>query len=213
MTPAAPGSPLLAPPCGRVLYCSCCPHTTPPCQLPCNAPGGLTCSQCSARAFTQFYAHSSFFHEGSIAESSLLSTSNSFLCDNFPAVQPSQFLRKAPPSSAVHSPRLCFRLWSPKAKWNICYELSLCSKRFSVIFSPLLLSQVLRLSPRPQSPSLLGLEWHKHILLTESKSSLNFLTVWQCQSLTVFPAHCQRLLRVTHHTKHNQLIPGEKSTT
>lgn len=83
----------------------------------------------------------------------------------------------------MHSLTLCFCICSPKAKWNICYELTLHSMRFPLIFLPFTAFQSSLSWPKcPRVTILFGLQQHEYILVMESNPHLYFCAVhlWLC---------------------------------
>lgn len=83
----------------------------------------------------------------------------------------------------MHSLTLCFCICSPKAKWNICYELTLHSMRFPLIFLPFTAFQSSLSWPKcPRVTILFGLQQHEYILVMEFNPHLYFCAVhlWLC---------------------------------
>lgn len=98
-----------------------------------------------------------------------ISRCDHFLRSYFPDVQPA-----SPHTNTTRSLRLGFCICSPKAKRNMCYKLSLCGMRFSLIFSHYCLPKSSVPAQIPRAPLLFGLEWQKYILIIDSKCISKF---------------------------------------
>lgn len=113
----------------------------------------------------------------------------------------------------MHTLRLCFCICSPKAKWNICYELTLHRMRFLLIFLPLTAFQNSLSCPKsPRVAILFSLQWHEYNLVMESNPHLYFHAhLAECFLLVLSDPSRHSFHYSLHYIKQNHLTPWKKA--